>query len=65
MQHVKYTLGFSLMCVCLQENDGPESAVTKLFASARKNGTQLTEYGACTQCLQAMPSEPQMRVRAR
>ncbi|CAN6476889.1 unnamed protein product [Victoria cruziana] len=48
----------------LQENDGPESAVTKLFASARKNGTQLTEYGACTQCLQAMPSEPQMRSTA-
>ncbi|KAF3795216.1 transport protein SEC16B-like protein [Nymphaea thermarum] len=48
----------------LQENDGPESAVTKLFASARRNGTQLTEYGACTQCLQVVPSEVQMRSTA-
>ncbi|XP_077235430.1 protein transport protein SEC16A homolog [Tasmannia lanceolata] len=48
----------------LQEADGPESAVTKLFASARRNGSQLSEYGAFTHCMQNLPSEGQIRTTA-
>ncbi|KAI3468950.1 hypothetical protein Pfo_025613 [Paulownia fortunei] len=47
----------------LKESDAPESAVAKLFASAR-NGSQLSQYGAVAQCLQQLPSEGQMRVAA-
>lgn len=46
------------------ENDGPESAVTKLFASARKNGANLREYGAFTYCMHQSPSEAQMQATA-
>lgn len=35
----------------VEENDGPESAVTKLFASARANGHNFTH------CVQSIPSE--------
>lgn len=38
-----------------EENDGPESAVTKLFASARANGHDLTH------CMQSIPSEAQIQ----
>nr|CAN66784.1 hypothetical protein VITISV_013511 [Vitis vinifera] len=44
------------------ENDTPESAVAKLFASAKRNGAQFSGYGALTQCLQQLPSEGQIRV---
>jgi len=46
----------------LQEIDGPESAVTKLFASARHSGARLTEFGSLTCCMQNLPSEGQTRV---
>ncbi|KAK0587440.1 hypothetical protein LWI29_022846 [Acer saccharum] len=45
----------------LRENDAPESALAKLFASAKKNGNQ---YGALDHCLQNVPSEGQIRAIA-
>ncbi|KAE9606894.1 hypothetical protein Lal_00026505 [Lupinus albus] len=45
----------------LKENDTPESAVAKLFASAKMNGTQ---YGMLIHCLQNFPSEGQLRATA-
>ncbi|KAI3453486.1 hypothetical protein Pfo_010149 [Paulownia fortunei] len=48
----------------LKESDAPESAVSRLFASAKRNGSQFRKYGAVAQCLQQMPSEGQMRVTA-
>ncbi|OVA04802.1 Sec16 [Macleaya cordata] len=48
----------------LKEGDCPESAVAKLFASAERNGAQLSGYGAITQCLQNLPSEGQIRATA-
>ncbi|KAH7549621.1 hypothetical protein JRO89_XS13G0057100 [Xanthoceras sorbifolium] len=43
------------------ENDAPESAVAKLFASAKTNGNR---YGALDHCLQTLPSEGQIRTTA-
>ncbi|KAL2237981.1 UNVERIFIED_CONTAM: Protein transport protein SEC16B, partial [Sesamum indicum] len=48
----------------LKESDAPESAVAKLFASAKGKGLQFSQYGAVAQCLQHLPSEEQMRVTA-
>ncbi|XP_039121844.1 protein transport protein SEC16B homolog [Dioscorea cayenensis subsp. rotundata] len=48
----------------LEESDGPESDVTKLFASARKNHPHLGEYGSYTHCVQSLPSEGQARTTA-
>ncbi|KAK9274715.1 hypothetical protein L1049_021966 [Liquidambar formosana] len=48
----------------LRESDSPESAVAKLFASAKRNGAQVSEYGALTRCLQKLPSEGQIRATA-
>ncbi|KAL0409369.1 UNVERIFIED_CONTAM: protein transport protein SEC16A [Sesamum radiatum] len=48
----------------LKENDSPESAVAKLFASTKRNGLQFSQYGIFTKCLQQMPSEEQMQVTA-
>uniref|UniRef100_A0A2P2MGH5 Protein transport protein sec16 n=2 Tax=Rhizophora mucronata TaxID=61149 RepID=A0A2P2MGH5_RHIMU len=48
----------------LRESDAPESAVAKLFASAKRNGTQFSEYGVLHQCLQSLPSEGQVRETA-
>ncbi|KAM3686996.1 hypothetical protein ACJW31_10G043000 [Castanea mollissima] len=48
----------------LRENDSPESAVAKLFASAKRNSTQFSEYGALSHCLQKLPSEGQIRATA-
>ncbi|KAL0312918.1 UNVERIFIED_CONTAM: protein transport protein SEC16B [Sesamum radiatum] len=48
----------------LKESDAPESAVAKLFASAKGKGLQFSQYGAVTQCLQHLPSEEQMQVTA-
>ncbi|XP_058104465.1 protein transport protein SEC16A homolog [Magnolia sinica] len=50
--------------LALQENDGPESAVTQLFASARRTGARVSKYGAITPCLQNMPSEGQIKAAA-
>ncbi|KAK4483610.1 hypothetical protein RD792_010809 [Penstemon davidsonii] len=48
----------------LKESDAPESAVARLFASAKRNGSQFSQYGAVAQCLQQMPSEVQLRATA-
>ncbi|KAF9602427.1 hypothetical protein IFM89_027556 [Coptis chinensis] len=48
----------------LKENDRPEIAVARLFASARKNVTQLSGYGAIPRCLQNVPSEAQLLATA-
>uniref|UniRef100_A0A1D1YWY9 Protein transport protein sec16 n=1 Tax=Anthurium amnicola TaxID=1678845 RepID=A0A1D1YWY9_9ARAE len=45
----------------LQEADSPELAVTRLFASVRKNGDHLREYGAFTHCMHNLPSEGHIR----
>lgn len=45
-----------------QESDSPESAVAKLFASAKRNGMQFSQYGDVAQCLQQLPSEGQLQV---
>ncbi|XVF10841.1 hypothetical protein REPUB_Repub07fG0217900 [Reevesia pubescens] len=42
----------------LKDNDTPESAVAKLFASAKRTDTS---YGALRHCLQQLPSEGQIR----
>ncbi|XP_061341068.1 protein transport protein SEC16A homolog [Gastrolobium bilobum] len=47
-----------------KENDTPESAVAKLFASAKMSGKEFTQYGALSHCLQNLPSEAQMRATA-
>ncbi|XP_042054595.1 protein transport protein SEC16B homolog isoform X3 [Salvia splendens] len=47
-----------------QENDAPESAVAKLFASAKRNALQFNQYGNVTQCLQQLPSEGQLQATA-
>ncbi|KAJ7952507.1 Protein transport protein sec16 [Quillaja saponaria] len=47
-----------------KENDTPESAVAKLFASARRSGAQFSEYGVLSHCLLNQPSEGQMRATA-
>ncbi|KDP39874.1 hypothetical protein JCGZ_03405 [Jatropha curcas] len=48
----------------LKESDSPESAVAKLFASAKRNGIQFSDYGAVSHCLQRLPSEEQIRATA-
>ncbi|KAJ8538683.1 hypothetical protein K7X08_029979 [Anisodus acutangulus] len=48
----------------LKESDVPETAVARLFASVKRNGMQLNQYGTIAQCLQQLPSEGQMRATA-
>ncbi|XP_060179945.1 protein transport protein SEC16B homolog isoform X2 [Lycium barbarum] len=48
----------------LKESDVPETAVARLFASVKRNGMQLNQYGTIAQCLQQLPSEGQMRASA-
>ncbi|CAK9173224.1 unnamed protein product [Ilex paraguariensis] len=48
----------------LKESDYPDSAVARLFASAKGSGDQSSEYGALAHCLQKLPSEGQMRSTA-
>ncbi|GMH00615.1 hypothetical protein Nepgr_002454 [Nepenthes gracilis] len=48
----------------LMESDHPESALAKLFASAKSNDTQFTEDISFTQCLQNLPSEGQIQATA-
>lgn len=46
--------------LALKDNDSPEAAVAKLFASAKRN----PDYGAFTRCLQNVPSEDQIQATA-
>ncbi|KAJ8775301.1 hypothetical protein K2173_020305 [Erythroxylum novogranatense] len=48
----------------VKESDTPESAVAKLFASAKRSGSQFSEYGVLSHCLQNLPSEGQLRATA-
>ncbi|XAR70462.1 hypothetical protein NMG60_11027316 [Bertholletia excelsa] len=48
----------------LRESDAPESAVAKLFSSAKRNGVQFNNFDAPTHCLQKLPSEERMRATA-
>ncbi|KAG8659460.1 protein transport protein SEC16B homolog [Manihot esculenta] len=50
--------------VSLKESEAPESAVAKLFASAKRNGTEFSDYGALSRCLQSLPSEGQIQATA-
>ncbi|CAN0908492.1 Protein transport protein SEC16B homolog [Linum grandiflorum] len=45
----------------LKESDTPESAVAKLFSSAKRN---FNEYGGLSHCLQTLPSETQLQATA-
>lgn len=47
-----------------QETDGPEVALTKLFASAKSYGSGLNKFSSSTQCLQAMPSASEFQATA-
>ncbi|XP_061365661.1 protein transport protein SEC16B homolog [Gastrolobium bilobum] len=47
-----------------KENDTPESVVAKLFASAKMSGTEFSQYGKPSHCLQNLPSEAQMGAMA-
>ncbi|XP_050141686.1 protein transport protein SEC16B homolog [Malus sylvestris] len=47
-----------------RENDTPESAVAKLFASAKSNNVQFSYYGSVSHCVQKTPSEGQLRATA-
>ncbi|KAJ9173385.1 hypothetical protein P3X46_016526 [Hevea brasiliensis] len=48
----------------LTESDAPESAVAKLFAFAKQNGSRFSDYGAFSHCLQSLPSEGQIQATA-
>ncbi|KAI3974250.1 hypothetical protein MKX01_030919 [Papaver californicum] len=48
----------------LKENDRPESAVAKLFASAKSSSSQLSGYASQRHCLTNVPSEGQLRATA-
>uniref|UniRef100_A0A175YMH6 Protein transport protein sec16 n=1 Tax=Daucus carota subsp. sativus TaxID=79200 RepID=A0A175YMH6_DAUCS len=48
----------------LKGTDAPESAVARLFAAAKGNGSDSSNYGAIAHCLQNLPSEGQMRATA-
>nr|KYP67167.1 Protein transport protein Sec16B [Cajanus cajan] len=48
----------------LKETDTPESAVAKLFASAKMSSTEFPQYGMPSHCLQSLPSEEQMKAMA-
>ena len=60
------TISFALKVeikLFVQENDAPEVAVARLFASVNKNGAEYN-YGHLThtQCLQQLPSEREAQV---
>lgn len=48
----------------LRENDAPESAVARLFASVKGNGVEFNNYNVLAHCLQKLPSEEQIRANA-
>lgn len=60
--HMAYSLNSVSSFLTLQEVDSTESAVTKLFASARNNSARLTEVGPLTRCMHVLPSEGQIQV---
>ncbi|KAL1208229.1 transport protein SEC16A-like protein [Cardamine amara subsp. amara] len=47
-----------------KESDTAEAAVAKLFAFAKKDGSQNGSYASFSQCLQHLPPESQMQVTA-
>ncbi|KAM0007476.1 putative COPII coat assembly protein, Sec16 [Helianthus debilis subsp. tardiflorus] len=47
-----------------KENDVPDVAVARLFASATKNSAEYADYGAFSNCLQQLPSEGRTRATA-
>nr|XP_043629529.1 protein transport protein SEC16B homolog [Erigeron canadensis] len=47
-----------------KENDAPDVAVAKLFASAKRNSAAYGDYGGFANCLQYLPSERQIRETA-
>ncbi|KAL8210127.1 hypothetical protein R6Q57_006859 [Mikania cordata] len=47
-----------------KENDAPDVAVARLFASAKKNNAEYVDYRAFSNCLQHLPSEGQTRAIA-
>lgn len=48
----------------LMENDLPESALAKLFASAKSYGGQFNQYSTTTKCFMTLPSEAQIQATA-
>uniref|UniRef100_A0A803NA13 Protein transport protein sec16 n=1 Tax=Chenopodium quinoa TaxID=63459 RepID=A0A803NA13_CHEQI len=48
----------------LKENDLPESAVAKLFASSKRSDGQFNVYNAISNCLMTLPSEAQIQTTA-
>ncbi|GAB4861931.1 hypothetical protein Ancab_037186 [Ancistrocladus abbreviatus] len=48
----------------LKESDCPESALAKLFVSAKRSSGQFTGPSSLTQCLQNLPSEGQIQATA-
>ncbi|CAL9112327.1 unnamed protein product [Musa textilis] len=48
----------------LEDVNGPEMAVTKLFASSKESNAPLGEYGWYTHCLNNIPSEGQLQAIA-
>ncbi|GJS50730.1 protein transport protein Sec16B homolog isoform X1 [Tanacetum coccineum] len=47
-----------------KENDAPDVAVARLFASAKKSNAEYGNYGAFANCLQQLPSEGRTRATA-
>ncbi|PWA66364.1 ancestral coatomer element 1, Sec16/Sec31 [Artemisia annua] len=47
-----------------KENDAPDIAVARLFASAKKSNAEYGNYGAFANCLQQLPSEGRTRATA-
>ncbi|GAB4844330.1 hypothetical protein Ancab_037694 [Ancistrocladus abbreviatus] len=48
----------------LKESDCPESALAKLFVSAKRSSVQFTQANSLPQCLQNVPSEGQIQATA-
>ncbi|XP_010542224.1 PREDICTED: protein transport protein SEC16B homolog [Tarenaya hassleriana] len=48
----------------MRESNTPESAVAKLFASAKKKGTEYSMYASLSHCLRHMPPEKQLQTTA-
>lgn len=48
----------------LEETDGPESAVAKLFASAKNNKSHLMQFGSSMCCIQNLPVEAKIQATA-
>ncbi|XP_008786953.2 protein transport protein SEC16B homolog [Phoenix dactylifera] len=48
----------------VEDPEGPQAAVSKLFASASKNGTRPGQNGTFTTCMQNVPSEAWVRTTA-